>query len=416
MRFKPNRRSALKNIAAGAAAMTLGRYAAAQEDTLKIAVIYPLTGPIAQLGNGMLTGARIAADQFNRTGGVLGKKIELVVRDDKASPAESALVAREVFGAGIRFVVGGLLTAPGMAIVNMLQENNALFVLTGSMIMSLTHENYNPNAFRSTINGRMSLFAVASAMPQEAPGITRWGSITPDNQFGTDNYRIFSTLLKRAYKEKGKVIDTSDPVLVSFPATDFKVQIAKLMSSPVEALYVGVVGTDYYTFMSQAKQLGLHNKIKVYVEAGTGVAAARGLGVAMPKDNLYSATSWYWRESRNPTSQALVKDYVALTKDTNPESSVFNGHTGMVALLTAIRNAKSLETPVVRVALERVEFEAANGPFHFRREDHQGVYNMQVLRMAAKSGDPGFEVTKATIVKGDDTLEPPGPGKKYTGD
>jgi len=416
-KFDNKRRQTLKHIAAGAGALSLARagIATAQQDTIKIGVIYPLSGAIAQLGNNELAGARVAAEQFNRAGGLLGRKIELVVRDDKASPAESALVGRELMGMGIKFFVGGLLTAPGMAIINLLQENNALLVMTGAQIVSLTHENFNPNAFRANINGRMNLYAAGSAVPPAYPQITQWGGIAPDNQFGTDNYRLFSTALKKTYQSKlGKTVTIADPVLAPFPATDFKVQISRLMSSPIQGLYVGVVGADYVTFMAQAKQLGLFNKIKVFVEAGTGIAAARVLGPNLPKDDLWSPTSWYPGANSNAVSKQLVKDFTEMTKDPLPDNSVYLGHMGMLAMLNAIKNANSLETPVVRVALERVEFESANGPFRFRREDHQGITNIQVLKFKQKAGDPGWEVSKVVTVRGEDVVEPPSPGQKYS--
>jgi len=419
MDHQQQRRNTLKYLAAGAGALAtggLGRAALAQEgDTLKVAAIYPLSGPLAQFGNGMLAGARIAAEQFNRAGGVLGKKIEVIARDDKANPAESALVAREVLGSGVHFIVGGLLTAPGMAIVNLLQENNALFLLTGSQVMSLTHENFNPNAFRPGMNGRMSQFAVAEAMPVQVPNITKWGGITPDNQFGTDNNRITMLALKKSYKAKlKKDIEIIDPVLVPFPATDFKVQITRLMSSPVEGIYTGMVGADYFTFMAQAKALGLFNKIKVFVDAGQGFALPKGLGSNLPKNNLWSATPWYPQaKDANVVSKQLVTDYAAMMKDNNPDSSVFSGHTGMLCMLNAIKNAKSLEPAVVRVALERVEFEAASGPFRFRREDHQGLLPITVFEIKQKAGDPGWEVGHVVKVKGEDVVEPAGPGQKY---
>jgi len=417
MNFEQQRRKTLRYLAAGAGAMALARAAPmlAQEATIKVACIYPLTGPLAEGGNAMLTGARIAVEQCNRAGGLLGRKVEIVARDDKASPAEAALAGRDVLGSGIKFIVGGYLTAPAMAIVNLLAENNAIFLLTGSQIMALTHENFNPNAFRAQVNGRMNLFAAAQAVAQAHPNITRWGGATPDNQFGTDNYRIFTIALKKAYREHArKTIETADPVLVPFPSTDFKVQIARLMSSPVEALYTGMVGADYYTFMAQAKQLGLYNKVKVFVEAGQGIGIAKGLGNNLPKDNLWTPTTWYpYAKDANAVSRALLRDYTAMTKDSAPDTAVFNGNLGMTALLNAIRAAKSLEPAVVRVALERIEFEAATGPFRFRREDHQAIENITVLNISQKAGDPGWEVSKFIRVKGEDVVEPAGPGQKY---
>jgi len=416
MNFRQDRRKTLKQIGAGAGALAMGTAgsALAQQDTIKIAVILPLSGPVAGLGNGFLYGAKIAAEQFNRSGGVLGRKVELVVRDDKANPAESALAAREVLGSGIKFIVGGLLTAPGMAIVNLLAENNALFVLTGSQIMALTHENYNANAFRATYNARMGLYATAQAMAQAYPNITKWGGVTPDNQFGNDNYRIFSSALRNAYKKKGKAIETADPVLTPFPASDFKVQISRLMSSPTEGLYTGMTGTDYFTFMAQAKQLGLYNKIKVFVDSGSGISIAKGLGANLPKDNLWTPTTWYpYAKDANATSKALSKDYLAMTNEKIVDNNLSNGHTGMLAMLNAIKNAQSLEPAVVRVALERVEFESASGPFSFRKEDHQGFQPVTVLKISQKAGDPGWDVTQTIHVKGEDAIEPATPGQKY---
>jgi len=414
------RRAALKRIAAGAGALALGgaRGAFAQQDSIRIACIYPLSGPLGQIGNAMLTGARIAADQTNRAGGVLGRKIEIVARDDKASPAESAVVARDVFGSGIKLVIGGLLTAPAMAIVSLLAENNALYVLTGSQVMDMTHLNFNPNAFRTQVNARMTQASVTLPMPDLYPNLTRWGGVVPDNQQGTDNYRIFGATLKKAYKDKlKKDIEVMDPVLVPFPATDFKVAIARVMSSPIEGLSTtGLVGADYYTFMGQAKQLGLYNKIKVFIEAGQGTSVGSGLGANLPDRDLWTPTYWFPdAKDNNATSKALVKDYYALTNQTkNVDPAIYAGHTGMLAVVNAIRNAKSLETPVLRVAMERVEFEAANGPFKFRREDHQGICNNLILKISPKASEPHWQVSKVITVRGEDIIEPPTPGQKYS--
>jgi branched-chain amino acid transport system substrate-binding protein len=418
MSFESNRRSSLKKIAAGLGAAALGKtgLSLAQSEPLKIACIYPLSGPISPFGTPMLAGAQIAAEQFNRSGGVLGRKIEIVARDDKASPAESALVGRELLGSGIKFVVGGLLTAPGMAIINLLNENNALYLMTGAQIMGLTHENFHPNVFRALPNSRMWLFASAKAMAQTYPNVTKWIGLAPDNQFGSDNYKTVGNALKKFYKEiHKKDIEVLDPILTPFPATDFKVQISRIMSSPAEGLYIGVVGADYPTFMGQGKQLGLYNKMKVFLDAGGGVSSALALGNNLPKDNLWSAA--YWQpdpKSGNAVSKQLIKDYAEKTGKKSTDPSIFSGHVAMTALLTAIRNAKTFEPATVRAALERVEFEAASGPFRFRREDHQAVINVNVINLVQKSGDPGWDVAKIVPIKGEDVIEPAGPGKPYT--
>ena len=417
MAIEQSRRSSLKKIAAGLGAAALGRtgLSFAQQDTLKVAAVYPLSGVLAAQGGYILQGAKVAAEQFNRSGGVMGKKVELVIRDDKASPAEAALVAREIFGSGIKFIVGGVLTAPSMAIVNLLAENDGVFVLGGSSLMAMTHESFNPRAFRASPNALMNLYALAKAMAMNHPEVTRWGGIASDNQFSTDNYKLFMAGIRKFYKEIAKKnVEILDPVLAPFPATDFKVQIAKFMSSPLEGFFMGVVGSDFSTFMAQAKPQGLYNKVKVFADFGNGIGAGRVLGASMPKE-FWSATPWY-PDPKNGSAgtKQLIKDYQAMTGDKAlPDSGAFYGYAGMTAMLSAIRNAKSLEPPVVRVALERLTLDLPNGAFAFRKEDHGAITNVEAIKMGSMSAAPGWEVKKVVTVQGADVMEPPAPGQKF---
>jgi len=416
MHISHSRRNVIKQILGGVAVAAVGRTGAAyaQSETLRIACIYPLSGAIGMMGNAMLAGAKIAADEINRSGGVLNKKIELVIRDDKASPAEAALVARETLGSGIKFVLGGLLTAPSMAVNGLLQENNAVFLQTGAQVMGLTHENFNPNAFRLNVNAYMAQSAGAMAMPLGNPNVVKWGSIIPDNQFGHDNSRLFTTALRKAYKTKlNKDIEVMDPIAVPFPATDFKVAISRLMASDIEGLYMAIVGADMLTFMGQAKQLGLYNKIKVFVDSGVGVQVADSLGTNLPKDSLWTWEPWFpYDKDMNAVGKQLVKDWSETSK-APINGQMWHGHTGMLALANAIRNAKSQDPAAVRTALESVQFESANGPFRFRKEDHQGIARINVFRFTQKPGGSGWEVPRVITVAGEDVIEPPSPGQKF---
>src|SRR6185369_9529416 len=87
-RMKLSRRNVLRTAAAGAGALALGNWTSAfgQSNPIRIGVILPLSGPASLLGNDFRTGAEIAAAQLNRAGGVLGRQVELVFRDDRANP------------------------------------------------------------------------------------------------------------------------------------------------------------------------------------------------------------------------------------------------------------------------------------------------------------------------------------------
>src|SRR3978361_1090619 len=86
----------MKSLAAGAALGLLIGGAAFAQDSIKIGVNEPLTGPFAASGTYVTNGARIAADEINAKGGILGKKIELVIEDNKSNPTEAAAVAEKL--------------------------------------------------------------------------------------------------------------------------------------------------------------------------------------------------------------------------------------------------------------------------------------------------------------------------------
>lgn len=391
---------------------------------IRIGAMYPLSGPVARGGNAMAIGARIAVEQFNRAGGIMGRKIELVLRDDKSNAAEAAGLGRDMLDSGIRFIVGGYLTAPGQAVISQIRGDQGVFVATGAQAMSITHEAFSKAAFRAQSNIRMNLFAVAQAIAQEHPAILRWGGVAPDNAIGTENYRVFGMAIKRAYQKKWKKdVTVAEPVLLPVAAKDYKEQIKRVNSSPVDGLFTGLAGTDYLSFMAQAKEAGLHYQIKVWADIGQGLGVAEGLAASMPKDNLWMPLPWYPQaKDHNAVGKQLLGDYTAMAKELRPESradssrmdaGVHNGHVGMTALLTAIRDAKSLEPPAVRDKLAQVKFESASGPFRFRREDHQAIQNVVVVKLTQKNVDPGWEVTKSLTVKGEDIIEAPAPGQKY---
>jgi branched-chain amino acid transport system substrate-binding protein len=391
---------------------------------IRIGVLYPLSGPLARGGNSMAIGARIAAEQFNRTGGIMGRKIELVLRDDKSNAAEAAGLGSDMLGSGIRFIVGGYLTATGLAVISQIKDNQGLFVATGAQTMSITHEAFSKAAFRAQSNIRMNMFAVAQAVAQEHPDIVRWGGVAPDNAVGTENYRIFGMALKHAFQKKWKKdVTVAAPVLLPVASNDYKEHVKRLNSSTVDGLFTGLVGTDYLTFMKHAKDGGLHYQIKVWADIGQGLGVAEGLAANMPRDNFWMPLPWYPQaKDQNAVGKQLQNDYTAMAKELRPESradssrmdaAVHNGHVGMTALLTAIRDAKSLEPPAVRDKLEQVKFESASGPFRFRREDHQAIQNVVVVKLTQKNSDPGWEVTKALTIKGDDIVEAATPGQKH---
>ena len=150
----------MTKLAAIALAAGLATSAAAQE-TIKVGVIQPLTGAFAASGNYVANGAKIAADEINAKGGVLGKKIELVIEDNKSNPTEAAAVAEKLI---VRDKVPVMMGAWGsgftLAIMPKLMEYKVPMLVETSSAGKITTSG-NPYIFR--ISPTSAVEAVAFA-------------------------------------------------------------------------------------------------------------------------------------------------------------------------------------------------------------------------------------------------------------
>lgn len=128
-----SKRSALATFLA----LTLVGPVAAAEP-LKIGLAAPLSGPDAGFGQGARLGAEQAVAEINRAGGVMGRKLQLVVQDDAADPKQAVAVARKFAGSGVRFVIGPLTSGAAAAASSVYEEAGIVAVTPGATWAPLT--------------------------------------------------------------------------------------------------------------------------------------------------------------------------------------------------------------------------------------------------------------------------------------
>ncbi|HXC39109.1 MAG TPA: ABC transporter substrate-binding protein [Burkholderiales bacterium] len=414
--MKLSRRNVLRTAAAGAGALALGNWTSAfgQSNPIRIGVILPLSGPASLLGNDFRTGAEIAAAQLNRAGGVLGRQVELVFRDDRANPNDAIAAARELTGSGINLLVGGLLVGPTLATVPVLPQLNAVFITVATITMSLTHENFVRNAFRVSDNDYEQLRAIVRLAVEKFPNVTSWGCALYDLQALTDSWALFKKLLPEAYSKIGKTVSFVEPIPAKLGVGDFKNQINALMNSPAEGLLSMVFGQDGITFFQQARTFGLPGKLKAIIDRGNEFPFAKALKKNIPA-NFWALSPW--NQSLYPDvalSRALYQDYVALTKDTHPSGFVANGFNPIMAYAQAITAAKgATDTATIINTLEGRTIQSAKGPLTFRKEDHQAIKDVVYLNIAPSDDETGFKVAGGVRFNGAELLEPPTPGVAF---
>jgi len=409
----PNRRDALK-LGLTAAALAAGLPARAQGAPIKIGAVLPISGSLAVMSRDVLTGAEIAVDQINRSGGLLGRPVELVVRDDKGNPAETLAAVREFTGSGINLTIGGILFNAVLAAIPALEQTKSVMVTTGTIGMSLTHEKFSRNVFRANTNDYVQMRAMAEFAAQKYPNVDKWACIALDSEALLTSWEIFKREAAQAYAKAGKKVEFVDAaVKAKFGAGDFKNQIAAVMSSGAKGLLSLIFGQDGITFYQQARPFGMTKKLDVIIDRGNEYPFAKALRGNIP-ENFWLITAWYPAlYEKVPAAVSLHKDAIARTKDPMPSGYVNNGHGPIMALAAAVRAAGSTDTEAVIKALETIRFTAALGEARYRKEDHQIITDINLIRIAAGDDGAPFKVADAIRVPTENLLEPASPGVPF---
>ena len=343
--------------------------AAHAQKTIKVGFPMILSGPGALFGEPALKGAQMYVEEINAKGGVLGRKIELVVRDTKGNADEAVRVARElVLKENVDFLVGTLTSAEGPAVSVVAKENKIVFIAAIPKTDQLTApDKLHPYVFRvaanTTAEGRSAAEIVAK-WP-----VTKIATMSPDYAYGQDVTKSFIEHLKKI-KPSVQIVDQQWPKLGE---TDYTPFINAQLAKKPEAVFCSLWGGHFVTFAKQAKPLAYFDAIK-FNFIGVGEAGSpestRSAGNDYPVGiwgNSYDA--FYW-----DTAPAAHKEYTArlakFLKDERPSSWPIQGYIGMQFLAEAIAKAKSTDSDKVSAALKGLTVNTPTGPMTIREKDH----------------------------------------------
>src|SRR5215510_8485326 len=313
-----------------------------------IRIGYPviLSGPGALIGEPSLKGAQMFVEELNARGGVLGRKIELVVRDTKGNADEAVRISRElILRENLDFLVGTLTSAEGPAVSPVAKENKIVFVVPVVKTDQLTSPaNLHPYVFRTaTIEGRTAAELMAKW------DVKRVGTMGPDYAFGQDLTRAFVTHLKKLRPDI-EIVDQQWPKLGEADYTPF---INAQLARRPDAVFTSLWGGHFVTFVKQAKPLKYFEAVKFNVlaagEAGA-IETAKAMGDDYPVGiwaNAYDAFNWDGPQ----THKEYIKRLRAYLKDEHPSSWPITGYIGMQMLTAAIAKAGSTDSDKVAKAM-----------------------------------------------------------------
>ncbi|MBS0244282.1 MAG: ABC transporter substrate-binding protein, partial [Proteobacteria bacterium] len=267
------RRAMLSGASAAVVAPNIWTSAQAQAgNTIKIGMPLALTGALGSVGQQQKRGAEFHAKLVNEKGGILGRKIELLIEDTAGNPAACVRKAQEmVERQDCRLFTGITLSSEALAVVPKLAEWNAIFISSDNGDGRLTAESFVPNFFRANVSGPMGTRAVSLYL-REAK-LEKFYAIGMDYAWGHNSVQVFEDEVKKMGKQfVGKVFAPTG-------TKDYSTYITKIRQSGADGVYMVLAGDDNAAFLAQQAQYQLASKMALLSEQ-LELSAMRAVGDA----------------------------------------------------------------------------------------------------------------------------------------
>ncbi|WP_407178775.1 ABC transporter substrate-binding protein [Bradyrhizobium sp. STM 3562] len=338
----------------------------ASAETIKIGVNEPLTGAFAASGTYVVNGAKIAADEINAKGGILGKKIELVIEDNKSNPTEAAAVAEKLITSDkTPVLMGAWGSSLTLAVMPKLIEYETPMLVETSSSGKITTSG-NPYIFR--ISPPSSVEAAAFKNIVDKLNLKKVDFLVINNDWGRGTADDFGKM----FKEKGigvGLVETMDQ-----GAQDMSAQLSKFKSSDSETIIVTTSVDQLTLIFKQAAALGLKKRIittggsqnpdQIIAQAG---AAANG--------TMHLTTFLPWLPDQTPNPEAtsyFISEWKKRGFDFAGCTESFRGYDGIRTVAAAIEKAGKAEPAAIKAAFWDIKVKGLNGDIVFRKSGPEG--------------------------------------------
>ena len=350
-------------------------------DNIKIGLVEALTSVYAAEGENEVRGFQMALDAWNARGGVMGRKLQLVIEDDQNDPGVGVQKARKLINQDKCVALAGTVNSGiSLSVSGAANIANMLFVDSGGHTDDVTGKDCKWNTFRTCHSTWMETHATGLALSKKFG--KRWHLITPDYAFGHALEIGFKDVLKKI----GGTIVGDD--LTPLGTTDFSPYLTKVLATKPDLLVVLVQGADFVNCMKQIASFGLEKKMGI---GGPQVELESVQALPVEARVGFWGVEWYYKSDKvlgnSKLAHAFVADYQKRFKQPPTSRSAF-GYITLDRMATAMAEAKSTDSQKVARALEGAKFSSIfEGTAYFRKEDHQLMWPMWIGGIR-KNGTP----------------------------
>jgi branched-chain amino acid transport system substrate-binding protein len=369
-----NRRTVLKGALAGAAALGFPSIVRAQAGAIKIGHLTPLTGFLGALGDYAVLGIKMAEEEINKAGGVMGRPLE-VMSEDSVNPATAAIKAQRMLDQnGATVLMGEINSASAQTIMQVAARSKRLFMSIGARSDVLRNANCNRYTFHVDIPVTVMVNAAGQALLRD--GLVkgkRIFSLTADYLFGHD----LSKAAKAFFAANGGTHVGDE--LVPTDATDFSPYLLKIRQARPDLVATNLAGNQVTNFVKQYAEFGLPFAVAGF-NLNTADAWAAGEG------NLTGIWPTVWHHDLDvPASKKFVADFTK-KHGKPPENHAWIEYISLKIMAQAMNETKSTDTETLIGYLEKeTQFDVLKArKAYFRSWDHQMMQEAYPFTVKAK--------------------------------
>ncbi|MFZ5865832.1 MAG: ABC transporter substrate-binding protein [Thermodesulfobacteriota bacterium] len=337
-------------------------------DTIKIGFVADVSGIGATFYKSQKAAIDLFIEQANAGGGILGKKLEVVVRDAQLKPDIGANMARElILAEKCDFLIGPTSSAVALAVTKVSKEFKKVVYFHTSNTEALTTTDYQPYMFQVVPNTVIEGRGIAQFLSKKP--FTKYVYIGPDYAYGHTQYNSFKDRMAKL-KPDAKILET---IWVKVGETNYSPYIPTLMAKDPQVLFTSLWGGGSATFIKQAKPYGFFNKTSI--TSLYDLDMLRVAGMDMPEGQLgYARAAFYAIDT--PQIKEFNQKYFDKFKEW-PADWAIMAYDGLIALTDAIKKVNSVDSEKVVTAIGGLKFKSLRGDRFIRAEDHMmnaGIY------------------------------------------
>ncbi|MCX5919474.1 MAG: ABC transporter substrate-binding protein [Deltaproteobacteria bacterium] len=344
---------------------------AAEKKPVVVGFIHSMSGAMSMYGISSEAGGQIAVEEINAAGGILGRPLKMITRDDKLNPEVGLREAKDLLlSEKADFLSGTISSAVALAISNHVKREKKIFIVNISQSSSITEENGHRYIFRIDTNavpywGYAPAIALANTWKDK-----KIVSLGFDYETGKNSLKAF----KEKYFQLIPDAKIIDELWAPLGTTDFTAYITKIANSGADAFFLSCIyGGGELAFTKQAYAFGLYDKMHAIQHCAGDVETWHGVkkGEPYPKGTLATGRFPFWAID-DPKSKSFVEKH---NKKVSfyPSYGAMNQYVIMYALKAAIEKAGGVDTEKIINALENMNLDTFVGKIPIRAYDHQAM-------------------------------------------